>query len=151
MDHSEGGSSPYNQCYRNSNGTLQNLQDVRLPNAPRWRGNVSVRYDQDIPGTALAGFVQVTGNAQTAVGFSFEQDQALRQRGYATVDLSIGARTQDDRYQLTLFVRNLTDKAYALGLQRDNIITNAANPGNLLYFTAKESSRYAGATFRAKF
>ncbi len=142
---------PYNQCYRNSNGTLQNLQDVRLPNAPRWRGNVSVRYDQDIPGTALAGFVQVTGNAQTAVGFSFEQDQALRQRGYATVDLSIGARTQDDRYQLTLFVRNLTDKAYALGLQRDNIITNAANPGNLLYFTAKESSRYAGATFRAKF
>ncbi|MEG3168479.1 TonB-dependent receptor [Sphingomonas sp. LB3N6] len=146
-----GQAEPVNQCYRNANGTLQNLSGVRLPNAPRWRGNVSVRYDKDIAGTDYAGFVQLTGNAQTAVGFSFEQDQALRQSGYATIDASIGVHTQDDRYQLTVFVRNLTDKSYALGLQRDNIVTNAANPGNLLYFTAKEASRYAGATFRARF
>ena len=83
--------------------------------------------------------------------FDLNQDQELDQKGYATADLSVGVKTADDKYQLSFFIRNLTDKRYVSGKQRDNMLTNAANPGNILFFTSKDASRYIGGTFRVNF
>lgn len=146
-----GAAEPVNTCFRLGNGTVQNVRDGILPNAPKWRGNVNLRYESDLPGGNFVGFAQLGLNSQSQVLFSLEQDKALRQGGYTTFDASVGARTADDRYQLTVFVRNLTDKHYAVGMQRDNIVTNAANPGNILFFTSRDAARYAGATLRVNF
>ena len=146
-----GQAEPFNTCFRLGNGTAQNVQGGRLPNAPTWRGNLSVRYDNQIPGTSLAGFAQVALSTQSGITFSLEQDPGLTQDGYTTVNLSLGASTQDDRYQLTFFVRNLFDEHFVNGLQRDNIVTNAANPNNILYFPSKDAERYVGVTLRANF
>jgi iron complex outermembrane receptor protein len=142
---------PINTCFRLGAGTVQNVRGGDLPNAPEWRTNASIRYENDIPDTGLAGFGQLTFTSQTKTTFSLEQDPGLTQDGYSLVNLSMGVRTQDDRYQLTFFVRNLFDEHFVNGLQRDNMITNAANPGNILYFPAKDAERYAGLTFRANF
>ncbi|MGQ3048547.1 MAG: TonB-dependent receptor [Niveispirillum sp.] len=145
-----GAAEPANSCFRLGNGTVQNVRGGDLPNAPRWRGNINVRYEDEIA-TDWNGFAQVGFNTQSGTTFSLEQDAGLTQGGYSTVDLSVGVLSQDDRYQLTLYVRNLTDKHFATGMQRDNILTNAANPGNILYFTSKEAARYMGGTMRVKF
>ncbi|MEH0196426.1 TonB-dependent receptor [Caulobacter sp. CCNWLY153] len=151
MTLASGAAEPVNTCFRLGSGTVQNVRDGILPNAPDWRGNLNVRYETDLPGGAWVGFGQLGMNSQSEVLFSLEQDKALRQGGYTTFDASVGARSADDRYQLTIFVRNLTDKHYAVGMQRDNIVTNAANPGNILFFTSKDAARYAGATLRVNF
>jgi len=145
-----GAAEPTNTCFKLGSGTVQNVRGGTLPNAPRWRGNINVRYEDEVA-TDWDGFVQVGFNTQSDSTFSLEQDEGLTQGGYSTVDLSFGVLTQDERYQLTLYVRNLTDKHYAVGMQRDNILTNAANPGNILYFTSKDAARYMGGTFRVKF
>ncbi|AUN32573.1 TonB-dependent receptor [Niveispirillum cyanobacteriorum] len=145
-----GAAEPVNSCFRLGNGTVQNVRGGDLPNAPRWRGNINVRYEDEIA-TDWNGFAQVGFNTQSGTTFSLEQDAGLTQGGYSTIDLSVGVLSQDDRYQLTLYVRNLTDKHFATGMQRDNILTNAANPGNILYFTSKEAARYMGGTLRVKF
>ena len=145
-----GAAEPVNTCFRLGNGTVQNVRGGDLPNAPRWRGNINVRYEDEIA-TDWNGFAQVGFNTQSGTTFSLEQDAGLTQGGYSTIDLSVGVLSQDDAYQVTLYVRNLTDKHFATGMQRDNILTNAANPGNILYFTSKEAARYMGGTLRVKF
>lgn len=139
---------PVNQCYRMTAGGTPylNVRDGRLPNAPSWRGTLTARYESDLPGSDLAVFGQVTGNAQSAVNFSLEQDPDAVQKSYATFDASIGVRRQDGRYGLTLFVRNLTDKHFLTSIGRAGQLTNAANPYNLTGFIPKEADRYFGAT-----
>lgn len=142
---------PVNTCFRIGSGTAQNVQDGRLPNAPKWRGNLSVRYEDAIPGTDLNGFVQVAATQQSEVTFSLEQDPGLVQDSYGVVNLTLGASTRDDRYLVTVFVRNLFDQNFVNGMQRESILTNAANPGNIAYFPAKDAQRYVGVSLRANF
>lgn len=146
-----GQAEPTNTCFRIGAGTAQNVVDGRLPNAPKWRSNLSIRYDDTIPGTDLTGFVQLSATQQSEVTFSLEQDPGLVQDGYGLVNLTIGAVTADDRYTLSLFVRNLFDQAFVNGMQRESIVTNAANPGNIAYFPAKDAERYVGVSLRANF
>jgi iron complex outermembrane receptor protein len=146
-----GQAQPVNTCFRIGNGTAQNVVDGRLPNAPKWRGNLSIRYDDTIPGTDLNGFIQLAATRQSEVTFSLEQDPGLVQDGYGLVNLTVGASTADDRYTLSLFVRNLFDQDFVNGMQRESIVTNAANPGNIAYFPAKDAERYVGVSLRANF
>jgi iron complex outermembrane receptor protein len=44
------------------------------------------------------------------------------------VDASAGVKTDDGRYQLTVFVRNLFDQSYATSIFRDAFFGNAASP-----------------------
>lgn len=146
-----GAAEPVNTCFKYGSGTTQNVQDGRLPNAPKWRGNLSVRYDDAIPGTDLNGFIQVAATQQSGVTFSLEQDPGLVQDGYGVVNLTLGASTKDDRYLVSFFVRNLFDQNFVNGMQRESILTNAANPGNIAYFPAKDAERYVGVSLRANF
>lgn len=67
------------------------------------------------------------------------------------VNLTLGASTADDRYTVSFFVRNLFDQNFVNGMQRESIVTNAANPGNIAYFPAKDAERYVGVSLRANF
>jgi iron complex outermembrane receptor protein len=83
--------------------------------------------------------------------FSLDQDPLTVQDGYVTVDASIGVKDVDNRYQLTLFVRNLFDEAYATSIFRDAFFGNAASPDNLDHYLPKEANRYFGASLRVSF
>lgn len=145
-----GATPPVNTCYILAGSRVQDIRGGALPNSPDWKANASIRYEDNLS-SSLVGFVQVNGNIQSRVLFDLNQDQELDQKGYATADLSVGVKTADDKYQLSFFIRNLTDKRYVSGKQRDNMLTNAANPGNILFFTSKDASRYVGGTFRVNF
>ncbi|WP_375195860.1 TonB-dependent receptor [Sphingobium sp.] len=145
-----GAAAPTNTCFILSGSRVQNIRGGALPNSPDWKANASIRYEDDLT-PSYVGFVQLNGNVQSRVLFDLNQDQALDQKGYGTIDFSFGVKTADDKYQLTFFIRNLTDKQYVSGKQRDNMLTNAANPENILFFTSKDASRYVGATARASF
>lgn len=144
------GATPTNTCFRLNGAAVQNIRNGALPNSPDFKANASVRYEDAIT-SGLNGFIQLNGSYQSRVLFDLSQDQQLDQRAYGTLDVSLGVKTSDSRYQITFFVRNLTDEQFVNGKQRDNILTNAANPNNILFFTAKNASRYVGGTFRANF
>lgn len=145
-----GATPPANTCFILNGSRVQNVRDGRLPNSPDWKANASVRYEDNLT-SAFVGFIQLNGNYQSRVLFDLSQDQELDQAAYATADLSLGVKTADNKYQLSFFVRNLTDKHYANGKQRDNLLTNPANPGNIMFFTSKDASRYVGGAFRVNF
>jgi iron complex outermembrane receptor protein len=148
------GAVPANTCYRPTPGAtpVQNVQGGDLPNAPKWRGNLTARYDFDLPGTSFGSFVQLAGNSQSKINFVIEQDPLTVQDAYTTVDASIGFRDQSDRYRLTFFARNLFDENYVSLLARSSTLSTATlTPDQLTGNIPKEANRYFGATFGVSF
>jgi iron complex outermembrane receptor protein len=148
------GTSPINTCYRTAAAAtpVQNVRSGDLPNAPRWRGNLTARYDFNIPGTSLGSFVQLSGNSQSKINFVIEQDPLTVQDSYTTVDASIGIHDQSDRYRLSLFVKNMFDEHYLSLIARSATLTTATlTPDNLTGNIPKEANRYFGATVSVSF
>src|SRR5262249_35075034 len=116
------GNFPVNTCYKsqlpNASGVLvtsppiQNVRDGTLPASPRWRVSFSPRYEHRLGASSYSGFAQLSANYQSEQQFAVEQDPLLVQKAYTLVDASIGARSLDGRYSLTLFVKNVFDKNY---------------------------------------
>ncbi len=90
------------------NGTTD-VSGNQLASAPRWTTSFTARYEHGIFGD-WRGFLQ--GDVYHRSGFNFTQtlDPQTRVDGNGIIGLSTGVRTTDDRWALTLFVRNLTDK-----------------------------------------
>lgn len=146
-----GAAEPANTCFRfateAATANRQNISDGRLPNAPRFRANLTARYEQPIGAEDIRLFGQTTLNWQDDVLFSLDQDPLTRQDGYVTVDASVGIRFAR-RYQLTFFVKNLFDERYATSIFRDAFFATAASPNNIDQYLPKEANRYIGGSFR---
>ncbi len=149
---------PSNTCYirrTTVNGVTTNsaaIIDVvggQLPATPRYRVGVTPRYDHDFDG--FGGFVQIGVNYQSDTLFNLSQDPLLKQDGYALVDASFGIHDADNRYNLTLFVRNLLDQTYYSQLNHGTILATAANGTDRWANINKDASRYVGASFGMRF
>ena len=148
------GSRPINLCYRPAVGAnpVQNVRGGELPSSPEWRGNLTARYDFDVPGTSWTSFVQLAGNAQSKMNFVIEQDPVTVHDSYTIVDASIGLRDPSERYRVTFFVRNLFDEHYVTSMGRTATLSTAlVTPNNLQATVPKEANRYFGATFGVSF
>lgn len=149
---------PANICYRrrttvgNVTTTSSPIIDVvggQLPATPRYRVGVTPRYEREFG--ALAGFIQVGLNYQSDTIFSLNQDPLLKQDGYALVDATVGIHDIDNRYSLTVFVRNLFDQTYYSQLNHGTILATAANATDLWANFNKDADRYVGATLGVRF
>ena len=154
------GSFPVNSCYRRrtvvggttvTSGPLQDVRGGTLPASPRYRINITPRYEDQIPGTSLTGFVQTAINFQSAQNFSLEQDPLLAQPSYTLVDLAFGVRTEDSRYSLTLFVKNLFDTNYLTSIAHNSLLATTGTPFDLIANYNKDADRYAGMTLGVRF
>lgn len=154
------GGFPVNSCYRRrtvvggttvTSGPLQDVRGGTLPASPRYRINITPRYEDQIPGTSLTGFVQTAINFQSAQNFSLEQDPLLAQPSYTLVDLAFGVRTEDSRYSLTLFVKNLFDTNYLTSIAHNSLLATTGTPFDLIANYIKDADRYAGMTLGVRF
>ncbi|MFQ5533363.1 MAG: TonB-dependent receptor [Sphingomonadales bacterium] len=85
--------------------------DSKLPNAPKWQLNGAISYTHSLAsGAALATRFDVSYRSLTfndALNFP-----EIAQPGYALVNGSITYVAPGDNWEVTFFVRNLTDKRY---------------------------------------
>jgi len=127
-------------------GKVQNLDGKRLNNAPRLKFNVGGEYDFPLGASPYGGFVTFDYRWQSKINFSLTQDPVTTEKAYGVFDASIGGTAGDGRYKLTVFVNNLFDKHYAVGIGNTTSGFNA--PGVTASGTnwqpARDSFRYAG-------
>ena len=152
-----GAATPVNTCYRQraQNGTLSGrIQDVRggiLPNTPEWRITVSPRYETEVSDSMVA-FATASLAYQSKVFFALEQDPLLEQKGYATIDATIGVRPVETGFSASVFVRNLTGERFYTAMAHGSSLTSATlTPNNLTGFLPKSAFRYFGASVGYKF
>lgn len=154
-------SAPKNTCYRRRttvNGvtsTSTPIVDVaggELPVSPKYRFSISPRYESEIGGTDLSAFIQFNLNYQSDVNFALQPDPLLKQDGYALVDASVGLTGPDDKWSVTLFVRNLFDTNYYALLSHSSLGSTATNyPSDLYANLNKDADRFFGASFGYRF
>lgn len=86
-----------------------NAEGNQLNQAPKWTTDLSLRYDMSL-WSGWGGFIQGDMNYRTSFNFWPSEDPHTRLPASTIFDLSVGAKTDDDRIALTFFVKNLTDQ-----------------------------------------
>lgn len=122
--------------------TRQDLSGSRPPQAPVWKGTADVEYACDLGSLPIQGILGANVSYQSKINFSLNQDPLTMQGQYAIVNLSLGIRSPDQRWQIVGFVNNVTDKQYYNGIQN-----NAGNYANQVVRGAllpRDFKRYVG-------
>ena len=86
------------------------VKNAKLPNTPRFSVNYLARYDFDVAGGV--GAVQVDGAWYDDQYLEVTNGRSSLQPGYNVTNASISWKTADDLLELTLWGKNVFDKAY---------------------------------------
>jgi iron complex outermembrane receptor protein len=108
-------------------GVRQNLGGKALSVAPQWTGTIGAAYD-----TALGNGMALGLNADLRYSASYLAsgfgNPDSRQSRYATLDAGIRVGTEDERWQVALIGKNLTNRFYVTGVV-DGPSTGGASGG----------------------
>ncbi|MCE2890973.1 MAG: TonB-dependent receptor [Aquidulcibacter sp.] len=132
--------------FRDANLVLSSTRrGERLALSPRFKASLGANYEWEpeaVPGIIhLNGQVSYSSDQFSDIG----ENPLLRIPETTIVDASIGISDKQDRYRLTLNIKNLTDEKYA------SLVTPGGPGGSLRYLIPRDADRYVGLTLRAKF
>lgn len=134
-------------CAPNARGVnVQSLNGKPFINAPNWRYTVSGRYE--LPAGAIRPYVQGDWRWQSRVLFDLSQNPNQFQGSYGILDLSAGATFGDGRYDLGVFVKNVTDQHYVANI---TAVSTAGGANAYAQQLPRDFDRYFGASLRARF
>lgn len=98
------------------------VEGTNTPNYAKLSANFAVRYE-DSYGDKLRWFVQADGRYQSEMDLSVItnpiEEAVFQEPGYAVLNLRAGLGPASDRWQLLIFVENLTDEEYRIDVRND--------------------------------
>lgn len=125
------------QCPNGPTGT-QDLNGRRAIANPRWKVVTSASYEHPIDEDLKLG-VRVGYTWRSAVQYQLYQDPLTEQPSYGLLDASLTLGAIDDRWQVSVFGKNLTDKFYYANLNTADFFIGRSF-GNI----GREFRRYGG-------
>ena len=108
-------------------GVTRNFQGEAYPNTPKWQGSFAADYEFAVSGN-LNGFLGANLTFRSKTNGGLGENPILNIDAYSLLDLRAGFGSADDRWKVSVWGRNVTDKYYW---------TNA-------YKIADVSARFAG-------
>ena len=146
-----GGQTPANssRCFfvnGVSGTTLQRLDGLDFPNAPKWRVVLGGRYEFALSDNAEA-YLGADYRWQDDVTFDISNNPLLGQEGYGIVDLSAGV-TLKRGLDIGVFVKNVADRHYSTN--KINFNSGFIGP-SVAQLIPRDFYRHAGVTLRYKF
>lgn len=93
--------------------STQNLSGAPLPGISEWNFNVNGRYTVPIDSAGIDAYLM--GTYYWRSDFNPSTDPATKTPGYGLADLFLGVNTQDGRFGVQVFVKNLFDTFYTTG------------------------------------
>ncbi|MDB5578964.1 MAG: hypothetical protein JWR80_4140 [Bradyrhizobium sp.] len=87
----------------------QDLSGVTTPFSSKWSGSISADYTAPVR-SDYSLTVGLMGTARSSYNPSTNIDPLFRQGGYAQLDGHVDLASKDDRWTISFFVKNLTDK-----------------------------------------
>ncbi|MEN7535601.1 TonB-dependent receptor [Aurantiacibacter flavus] len=92
---------------------VQNLSGAPLPGISEWNFNVNGRYTVPIDSAGIDAYLM--GTYYWRSDFNPSTDPETKTPGHGLADIFLGFKTQDDRFGLQVFVKNLFDTFYTNG------------------------------------
>lgn len=91
---------------------VTNLAGARLANSPRWQTSLGISYEQPL-NDRVSGFASIDMNSRTASsGRVLALDAATGVEGYTLFNARFGVKEADEKWSISLWVRNLGDTYY---------------------------------------
>jgi iron complex outermembrane receptor protein len=142
-------SFPLAQCYPGQTAaqgcvgspTRQNLAGFRPAQAPEWKLSISGDYTPELT-SSLNGVVQAAFNYQSKFNFGINNDPETIQKGYGILNLSLGVRDHDKKWEVVAFVNNAFDKQYFFNV--NNSFGNQGNAQAIQSNLPRDFRRYGG-------
>ena len=126
-------------------GGQQDLSGERPPQAPELKYTVSANYEQPLPALSVVGFTNVSYVWQDETATDLARDPRLEQDAYGLLNVSFGIRDTQERYEVSVFGKNVTDEYYSLS-------KGQADPvGGYFQFTNRGSQAYWGIAAKYQF
>ncbi len=128
------------------------LKDAQITHSPDW--TVTGGFDYGFPlFSSLAGFIHMDARWQSSMNTGSNLDPRKLQDAFAVVGLKLGVTTQDERFGLEFFARNLFDERYIntafdAPLQGSSITPTAAATSTIDAFMGEP--RMIGVTFKVR-
>jgi iron complex outermembrane receptor protein len=134
-------------CLPPTSPTFQNLTGQRAVQAPEWKFSVGADYSPSL-GSDLRGVAQVNWQYQSGVYYVAEDPQTF-QKAYSIVNIGLGVRAEDHKWEVVAFVNNLFDQQYF-----PSLVNSAGNFGSKLATQAllpRDFRRYGGVRIGVNF
>lgn len=93
---------------QNGVGSTIDASGNRLVASPKFTGNIGVEYRTEVAGAEVTAAVNAVHND----GFFWHPDNRLRQPAYTLLNTTLTIGLDDNRYQVRLWAKNLTDERY---------------------------------------
>ncbi len=96
-------------------GLRQNLKGKALAVAPEWTGSLGISYDTDFSDTLRGGLAIDARYSDNYLASGFNHP-ASNVKSYVNLDASVRVGSQDDRWEVALIGKNLTNRFYISGV-----------------------------------
>jgi iron complex outermembrane recepter protein len=129
-------------------GGLTDVSGNQLAQAPRWTGTFLARYETPIS-SQWTGFIQGDAYFRSSFNFRTNNDPTTVLGATETFGAAIGARQEDGRLGVTLFIRNIFDQRIpsAVGINpASDLIRDSLRGGSYDQFFNADSFRTIGLT-----
>ena len=123
----------------------QDLTGRPLANAPKISANASLRYERALS-SELTGFGQLSYAWRGRTFTALDLDPRSVQKGYGLIDAQLGLRSEDDRYRVWVWGKNLSDERYA-----EAIIDTPLDAGGQAQFIPVNARRQFGISAEVRF
>ncbi|WP_068876026.1 MULTISPECIES: TonB-dependent receptor [unclassified Phenylobacterium] len=104
-----GGQRPVDGCTIVGGRSIQDLGGKPTALAPKWTGALEANYERPVGGGLVFGASANLRYSSSYLGNPFG-NPASKQDSYATLDAAIRLKTRDNRWEVALLAKNLTDE-----------------------------------------
>lgn len=92
-------------------GAVRNFQGEAFPNTPKWQWTAAADYEFAVS-DGLKAFVGANASGRSATNGALGRNAILAIDGYTLIDLRAGIGADNDRWKLSVWGRNVTNKYY---------------------------------------
>ena len=132
------------------NGGVTDAGGNQLIGAPRWKVTASGEYRHAL-GEKLEGYIAADVVYQSKIFFDAAYDPLDTVNGAALFGGKLGVRTQDERFGVAVFARNIFDKRVAVIRFETPTASSVGDPSSYAQMFGDESFRTIGVSLDARF
>ena len=109
-------------------GTKEDLSDLTVPYSPEWQFSIGITYDM-LLGNGGSITWNTTGHYQSEVELSVFNSLYTQMEERFLWDANATWRDADEKYRVTLYIKNILDERYRTGSNSVSILWNMTNYG----------------------
>lgn len=117
---------------------LQDITGQQAIGSPKWKYSLTVDYDTKLPGSELELSAQANWTWNSSIQYSLGDEPLTREPGHGMLNASLALKGPDDKWELQVFGKNLTNDFYYNSLFTAGII------GSTFGFLPRDYHRYLG-------